>query len=141
MKEKSPYCKCLYFSSGAFARALSRLADDAFAVTGMSPSHGFILMTVANEPGIAIGDVAKVMELTPSTVTRLIEKLEHRGMARRETEGRFTRVFPTEAGKTHSAVVREAWTGLYERYSALLGKEEGHRLSDILTEALHKLEG
>lgn len=140
MKGDSPYCNCLYFSSAAFARALTRLADEAFAVTGMSPSHGFILMTVANDPGIAIGDVARVMHLTPSTVTRLVEKLEHRQLVARSTEGKFTHVFPTEQGKTHSALVARAWAALYERYSALLGREEGDVLSARLTGALHRLE-
>lgn len=116
------------------------MADEAFAVTGMSPSHGFILMTVTNEPGIAIGDVARVMHLTPSTVTRLVEKLEHRALITRSAEGKFTRVFPTEQGKAHSALVARSWAALYEHYSALLGREEGDRLSARLTGALRQLE-
>lgn len=138
--QTSPYCNCLFFSSSAFARALARMADEEFAVTGLSPSHGFILMTVDNEPGITLGKVAKTMMLTPSTVTRLIEKLEHKALLYREVTGRTTSVYPTDTGREKTVLIRQAWASLFERYSALIGREEGKRLSAELTEALVKLE-
>ena len=73
------YCTCLYHSANAFARVISKMADEAFAPTGLSTSYAFLLMTVNETPGIQPKIISCHMQLTPSTVTRLIEKMEYRG--------------------------------------------------------------
>lgn len=78
MKEHA-YCRCLYFSANALARAVTRIAEEEYAAVGLAPSHAFILMTVNKQPGITAGEVADIMLLDPSTVTRLVEKLEKQG--------------------------------------------------------------
>ena len=95
----SKYCHCLYYSANALARVLTKLAEDEFASTGLAPSYAFLLMTVNDEPGIQPKEISEHMQLTPSTVTRLIEKMEHKGLLERKSLGKFTRVYPTEKSK------------------------------------------
>ena len=47
-------------------------------------------------PGIQPKEISKYMQLTPSTVTRLIEKMEHKGLLTRKHVGRTTEVYPTQ---------------------------------------------
>ena len=70
---------CLYFTANALAREVTRLADDSFAETGLSPSHAFLVMVAANSPGIGPSELGDGLHLAPSTITRFIEALEHRG--------------------------------------------------------------
>lgn len=139
-KKRSPYCTCLYFSSNAIARALTKMAEEEFAQTGMSPSHGFILMTVNKQPGIFAGDLAKAMELTPSTVTRLLEKLEQKNLIERKSEGKYTRIFATDEGRQQQYTLENSWKRLGDRYGNIIGREKGQHLSAYLTEALMSIQ-
>jgi hypothetical protein len=43
-KCNSKYCGCLYFSANALARAITRIAEEKFALIGLSPSHAFLVI-------------------------------------------------------------------------------------------------
>jgi len=116
------------------------MADDCFAVTGLTSSYAFLLMTVNDKPGIQPNEISSIMQLTPSTITRLIEKMEHKGLLYREYQGRIAEVYPTQASLDLHAKIKEAWKALYDKYSALLGKDESDQLSHLIHEATLKLE-
>lgn len=131
MSEKdSKYCHCLYYASNVLARMLTKMADDEFRAVGLAPSYAFLLMTVNKRPGIQPGELSEELQLTPSTVTRLIEKMENQGYVGRISEGRATRVEPTEKSLHLDPKIREAWQGLNARYADALGD----RYSEVLTE-------
>lgn len=78
------------------------------------------------------------MQLTPSTVTRLIEKMELRGFVERKSVGRITEVYPTTKSKQLDPKIKEAWLNLYRRYSKILG-EEANDLTAAVYDAVKKL--
>ena len=81
MKEgKERYCGCLYYSANALSRMMTKMADEAFAKTGLAPSYAFMLMSINHKPGIHPKELSEHMQLTPSTVTRLLEKLEAKNL-------------------------------------------------------------
>ena len=137
----NPYCRCLHYAANALARNISRLSDDAFARTGLAPSLGFVLMTVNRSPGIQPSEVAEAMMLDPSTVTRLVEKLEGKGLVSRKTEGRTTLIHPTESGSALMPDLLAAWRKVAERYSAVLGRKNAAALTEQIYEAAVRLEG
>jgi len=139
-KLKQTYCQCLFYSVNALARNITRLAEQEFAITGLNPSYAFVVMTVNREPGISIGDMAKVMQLRPSTLTRFIEKLEKEDFLERRTEGRFTYVFPKAKAEQIISTCETAWYNLYNRFNTLLGKEEAAELVGKITAANSKFE-
>lgn len=135
MREKdTKYCNCLYYSSNVLARVLTKMADDAFKSVGLAPSYAFLLMTVNNRPGIQPSELSKELQLSPSTVTRLVEKMEHQGYLKRVSEGRATRVEPTDKSRELDSEIRNAWQSLSERYAEVLGE----RYSEVLTEMTFK---
>lgn len=121
--EDSKYCNCLYYSANALGRVMTKMAEEEFAITGLAPSYAFLLMSVNDKPGIQPKGLSEQMQLTPSTVTRLIEKMEHRGFVERKSAGRITEVFPTAKSQELDPKIKEAWQNLYKRYSGILGKE------------------
>lgn len=135
------YCKCLYYSANALARQLTKMAEEEFAITGLSPSYAFLLMSINGKPGIQPKELSEHMQLTPSTVTRLVEKLEHKGYVTRTTEGRTTQVYPTVKSDQLNSTIKEAWKGLFDRYSKILGKDEASKLTEEIFEASKLLEG
>ncbi len=139
-KGESKYCGCLYYSANALSRIMTKMADEAFSVTGLSSSYAFLLMTVNDKPGIQPKEISQQMQLTPSTVTRLIEKMEHRGLLERKPAGRTTQVYPTDSSLELDKKIKEAWKGLYYKYSELLGKEKGNQLTIDINDAALKLD-
>jgi len=139
-KCESKYCGCLYYSANALARIMTKLADEAFSSTGLSSSYAFLLMTVNGNPGVQPKEISNQMQLTPSTVTRLIEKMEYRGFLERKHIGRTTRVYPTKKSIDLNGKIEEAWKKLYNQYSELIGKKKGDKLTVDINYAINKLD-
>ena len=121
-KCKSKYCSCLYYSANALSRVMTKMADEEFAITGLSSSYAILLMTVIDEQGIQPKEISIQMQLSPSTITRLIEKMEYRGYLERKQVGRTTEVYVTQSGQDLQPRIQEAWANLHNRYSNILGK-------------------
>lgn len=130
---------CLFFTANALARTITRMGEESFAAVGMTPSYAFLLTLTFEQPGITQKELAARLQLAPSTVSRFVEALEHKGYVAREVRGRETCVFPTEPGLALRPVIRDAWHGLYERYSSVLGIEQGEALTRLTADACHKL--
>ena len=140
MENRKDYCRCLYYSANALSSAITKMAEEAFADTGLPPSYAFLVMSINKYPGIPAGELAELQMLTPSTITRLVEKLEKKGLARRVNEGRSTLVFPTPASVALSEKIKAAWSGLYRKYAAILGDEEARSLTSRIYDAALALE-
>ncbi len=121
---ESRYHKCLYFTSNALARKVEKLAIESWKSVDLSPSHAYVLMVVLEEPGIQPGTLSDEMQLTPSTITRLIEKLEEKKMVIRTTEGKITNVYPTPKAKELQPELKSCVADFYQRYAAILGQKE-----------------
>lgn len=139
-KCRSKYCGCLYYSANALARIMTKLADEEFAVTGLTSSYAFLLMTVNEKPGIQPKEISHHMQLTPSTVTRLIEKMEYRGFLQRKHVGRTTEVYPTKQSEELHPKIKVAWRNLYKRYADLIGETKANKLIELINESNEKLE-
>ena len=136
----STYCGCLTYSVNALSRLMTKIADEEFSAVGLSSSHAFLIMSVNKKPGVNPKELAEVLQLTPSTVTRLIEKLEFKGFVERQQCGRCTEVFPTPAGMRLNNEVKEAWSKLTKRINTVLGEESCTNLTSAIGFAIQKLE-
>ena len=139
-KKDSQYCQCLYYSANALARIMTRFADEEFASLGITSSYAFLLMSVNSKPGIQPGEISIEMQLTPSTVTRLIEKMEYKGLLERRTSGKFTEVYATGKGEEIIPQIKTCWMNLYKRYSGILGEENSRQLTSLIYDAVRKLD-
>ncbi len=139
-KKDSKYCNCLYHSANAFSRVMTKLAESSFKSTGLAPSYAFLLMTVNEQPGMQPKDISCQLQLTPSTVTRLIEKLEYQGYLERKSVGRATQVFPTKKAADLKPELKKGWQNLYKAYSKVLGIDNSRTLTSLINEAYLALE-
>lgn len=130
---------CLFFTANALARNITRMGEECFASVGMTPSYAFLLTLTFEQPGVTQKELADRLQLAPSTVSRFVEALERKGLVTREVRGRETCVFPTDAALSLRPAIRQAWHGLYERYSAVLGREQGDALTRLTADACRKL--
>lgn len=137
---REAYCKCLYYSAHALSRNITRMAERAFEPLGLAPSYAFILMTLNKKPGINAGELAAIMQLQPSTVTRLIERLEEQKYIHRVQDGKFVDIFPLRKAMDIQDQLITAWHSLYQDYTELLGEEQAEKLTEDIYAAATRLE-
>lgn len=121
---ESKFCNCLYFTTNALARKVEKLAQETWKKLDMAPSHAYLLLLVLEEPGMHAGQIAEQLQLSPSTITRLIEKLEEKKMVIRANEGKLTNVYPTQKAKDLKPQMKARVTHFSEQYAKILGNEE-----------------
>ncbi|MBS1917359.1 MAG: winged helix-turn-helix transcriptional regulator [Bacteroidetes bacterium] len=137
----SYYNKCIYFVSNALARKIEKIAQQSWDRVNLAPSHGYLLMLVLEAPGIQPTVLSEELHLTPSTITRLIEKLEQKKLLVRIYEGKTTNVYPTPKAKELLPKLKECVDDFYASYSSALGKEESTKLIQSMNRIADKLAG
>lgn len=135
----SRFSKCLYFSANAFARKVEKLATNSWKKINLTPSHAYLLMTVIEEPGVQPGKLAEEMQLTPSTITRLIEKMEENKLVVRTTEGKVTNVYPTPKANQLYPQMKDCLDEFYTNCISILGAEEMKRTAININKLSDKL--
>jgi len=121
---ESKYNQCLYFAANTLARKVEKLALECWKPVDLSPSHAYLLMMVLEQPGLQPCCLADHLQLSPSTITRLIEKLEEKQLVSRVTEGKTTLVYPSETGNALLPILNECAKDFHKNSCCLIDKEE-----------------
>lgn len=130
----------IFFLASALARKLSSEADGQFARFGLSASHCLILMLVDQNPDIQPSMLAEKLYLKPSTISRLVQKLEQRELVQRSSEGRKSLIACTTKGSEQAQEVEQLWERLKENKKEVLGERYTEVLSEMISNALEKIE-
>jgi DNA-binding MarR family transcriptional regulator len=105
---------------------------DGVPVPAVSASEARALIELAAARGIAQGELASLIGMEKSTVSRLAAGLERKGWVRRgrdEGNQRYVRLYLTPEGGVIAARVWQAWHSRQERIVASLSPEERTGLS------------
>ncbi len=138
-KCKSILHNCLYFTANSLSRVITRMAEEEFRRTGLSPSHAFLMILVNDNPGIGQKELCEQLHLAPSTVTRFIDSLVYKGYLTRKSDGKVSRVHATESGQSLRNPIAEAWKSLHQRYAKVLGLKKRDELTAMIDEAGKRL--
>ncbi|AFC33865.1 MarR family transcriptional regulator [Paenibacillus mucilaginosus 3016] len=130
--------KCLYFTVSKLNRTITRIAEEEFSRIGLSPTYAFLLMLVNSTPGITPTELSEKLFVTPSTITRFLDKLEGKGLVQRKGAGKRICVHPTEQSLVMQEKLDAAWDSLCPRYFELFGEEMCRELSRVAKEAADK---
>jgi DNA-binding MarR family transcriptional regulator len=105
---------------------------DAGATPGVSASEARALIELISARGIAQGELAALLGLDKSTVSRLAAGLERKGWVRRgrdEANQRYVRLYLTPQGGAVAGLVWQAWQSRQARILAALSADERAGLS------------
>ena len=140
VKCEDTFYNCLYFSSNKLNRLINRMADEEFSKIGLSTSYAFALMAINLEPGLSQNELSKKLNIKPSTTSRVIDKLESKGLATRKIKGKVSYLYPTEKGGNLKEEIEKCWQNMYHRYSKILGEKEGAELTALIYKAANELD-
>lgn len=125
---------CLYFTAGSLYRRVERMAVGVFSGLDIAPIHAFIMMAVADAKGsgksLSLSDIAKVMDLDKSTVTRHMDVLEKKNLILRTRGGRQVTVSLTKEGARLIPKIEAAWSKLYQQYANYWGESKANSVND-----------
>lgn len=130
---------CLFFSTTKLARELGRLADEAFQKTGLSPSHAVLLYIINLKGEVQQKEVGELLHLTPSTITRLVDKLERKSYVKKQTEGKNVCLLATDEGLQQQEQIVFSWNQLQNGYKDVLTEEESLHFLEMNDKILRKL--
>lgn len=140
MADESFLHSCLFFTANRLSRSITKMAEEEFAVTGLTPMYGYLIRLVIGTPGISQKELSEKLCITASTLTRFIDKLENKQLVERKVQGKTVLVYPTPKGQELEDSIREASRNLRLRYEAILGKELSMHLSSDLELTSERLE-
>ncbi|HEY2640045.1 MAG TPA: MarR family transcriptional regulator [Streptosporangiaceae bacterium] len=112
--------------------AADQPADDGAVLPLVSASEARALIQLVAARGIAQGELAALLGLDKSTVSRLAAGLERKGWVRRgrdEDNQRYLRLYLTPQGSEIAARVWQAWQSRQARILAMLSADERAGLS------------
>lgn len=131
---------CLFFTTVKLSRVFGKIAEEAFSKTGLSPSHALLLYLVNQKEEILQKELGETLHLTPSTITRLIEKLERKSLVTKRCEGKSVILSTTPQGLALQKNIMESWNSLHEQYHGILTEEETAQFLTLSKKLLGKLE-
>ncbi len=132
---ESIHSHSLYFASGALARQIEKMAKEAWKPSGLHPSLAHLLQL------ILLGEVFSIsyptflshdLLLSPSTLTRFLEKLEKKKLITRFPYEHLVVVEPTQEARELEPLLEQCESSFARQCHELLGEQETFNLSSTL---------
>ncbi|MEK9720029.1 MAG: MarR family transcriptional regulator [Quisquiliibacterium sp.] len=111
--------------------------------TGISGSQAWALAEIARAPGLIVSELGKRMAIHPSTTSNMLDKMQKRGLIRRERideDQRVVHLFVTAAGERVLAQLPGPATGLLPDALARLDDSQLDSVNAALALILDKMD-
>lgn len=135
-------------STGQLLLRTSKLARERMRThlkqLGLHRGQGFILWRLSCEDGLAQGELARSLNITPATVSGALARMEQAGWVKRRSDPhdqRVTRVFLSEEGRKLQKKLAEAFRALEDELLAALTPDEETQLRETLEKLYVVLRG
>jgi MarR family transcriptional regulator, organic hydroperoxide resistance regulator len=133
-KDTTYYEGNLYYTVTALSREITAAAEHAFLDLGLTPSDALLIMCINEKSPIQPTEVSERILLAPSTITRMVEKLEKRSIVSRRQEGKYTFLTPTSKGRDLFESIKTTWDELHQHFLTQIGEERVTALLEITNE-------
>ncbi len=123
---------CIYFSLNALTRDLNRLWEKELKKLGLTPPQAYLLALTLRQPGLPQKELARILHLDRSTMTRFVDGLLNKGLLKTESakdDARVVRVFPAAKAESLAKPLFKA----LEKLTAMVTKAASEReLAEML---------
>lgn len=118
---------CLFSVRDSIVLLIS--SEDAFRKIGMSHSYALVLFILNQENGKCYKELANILCIAPPSLTKIIDKLVHRGFVTITRDGRTKRVFITERGRELTPII---WEVFHDTRREFMKMTQTYDLSTII---------
>ena len=136
--EPPPPRGCSSLKLRQLSRRVSQLFDAEVGSAGLKTTQYSLLSHVVRLGPVRPGQLAAVMEMDASTLTRNLQPLIAQGWVQvgPGEDGRSRQVDATPAGRAKQALARKAWQRAQQGFNARMGAERVARLHEVIDECL-----
>lgn len=122
------------------SRRVSQFFDAEVSSSGMKTTQYSLLSHVVRHSPVRQGQLADLLDMDASTLTRNLQPLIAQGWVRMEAgdDRRSRLVVPTSEGLAQQAYAQAAWKRAQQAFNARMGLERVQRLHEILDECLQQ---
>ncbi len=133
------FTNCMLFNAKQLERQLSVIAEEEFKAIGMHHSYGYMLTAIASKEYIKTKEIATILGLKSSTVTRMVAKLENDGLVKKGSENSKVDISLTTKGKQLLPEIKTVWDNFHIRVEKLISANEQANINQTLIETNLKL--
>lgn len=108
-----------YFSIKKLNRILEKKTEDTYRKIGLSHSYALTLFILSQEDGKCYKELADILCITAPSMTKIIEKLNHRGLVYLAPNGRTKHIHLSEKGKDLADVIAETFFSTRQEFIEL----------------------
>jgi DNA-binding MarR family transcriptional regulator len=104
---------------------------------------GGVLVPLLEQEGLTLSDLARNLNMKAPTVTVIANRLEEKGLIRRERgteDRRQVRLYLTESGKKFAEIFKKVSRKVYQKMGSGLGKDQLSHASEVLRTIYGNLE-
>jgi DNA-binding MarR family transcriptional regulator len=116
-------------------RLLERAIEEELATSGLHHGQGRILINIQRASEITQADLARRMDVKPSTITNMLKPLEQQKLIKRKTDAKTNRailVSLTPAGQNACDEVHSSWNRIEARLLENISQENQDDLFQAL---------
>ena len=132
----NPASATVGFLTHDVARLMRKRFEQRTAKVGFTRSQWQVLVYLANYQGIHQAGLAEIIEVEPITLTRILDKLEARGLVERRqhpTDRRVWLLYLTPAAHPSISLLRKMGEATRNEALVCVGEDDRKRLLEILT--------
>ncbi|OTO73249.1 MULTISPECIES: MarR family winged helix-turn-helix transcriptional regulator [unclassified Enterococcus] len=121
----------------SYVGSASRRLMDTGNCQKSAPTQQLVLDILAEEDGVTSGVLAEILDMRPSSVTEILNKLESRGEIKRqedENDKRIKRIYITEVGRKKASLNKPKERS--EEFFAGLTEDEQQTLDQLLNKVI-----
>ncbi len=133
-------CECSFYSASKLGRIFSNKTEEIFASLGLGGNYALLLTALYDFKSVTPLVIADAISLSPSTITRFVDKLILKGYVIKEISGKNSFISLTKKGEEIYPDLLEGWKRLKEYYIEFLGEDLYNKYIEINKEVLSKLD-
>lgn len=119
-----------YFSIKKLNRILEKKTEETYRKIGLSHTYALTLFILSQEDGKCYKDLADILCITAPSMTKIIEKLNHRDLVNIIPNGRTKQIYLSDKGKDLADVIAETFFSTRQEFIELT---QNNNLNDIST--------
>ncbi len=119
-----------------FARAIARSDParlEAWVELGLAMTQLRVLFLLRTEDGASAGALAESLKVTPSTLTRIVDRLVRQGLVRRETDDGDRRLVRHYLSASGASTVEELERSGRARMDEVMDRLSAHQLERLVS--------
>ena len=140
IKSHSPACTCLRLRKAS--RRVTQIYDQALEAHGLTVTQYGLLGHLKAYDGISLGELAVILVMDATTLTRTLKPMEKQGWIASTTckdDARTRRLHITGSGATKYKSARPAWDKAQRQIASVLGEAESAKLAGAIDLLLAEL--